>query len=114
MSGISAHVLNLITGLPARDVPVALEIQTSLRAWRMLGEARTNEDGRIEHVLSKGFRVQPGTYRLTFDVATYFRSQNIVSFYPEVTIAFGVRDATTHHHIPLLLGPFGYTTYRGS
>jgi 5-hydroxyisourate hydrolase len=58
--------------------------------------------------------MQPGTYRLTFDAATYFRSLNIVSFYPEVANVFSARDTTQHYHIPLLLGPFGYITYRGS
>ncbi len=58
--------------------------------------------------------MKPGTYRLTFDVGSYFRSQNSVTFYPEVTVTFSVRDATQPHHIPLLIGPFGYTTYRDS
>lgn len=114
MSSISTHVLNRVTGLPARGVAVVLEIQTSPRAWRPLGEGRTKEDGRIENILPKGLRIQAGTYRLTFDAATYFRSQNTLSFYPEVTIVFAVREATERQHIPLLLGPFGYTTYRGS
>jgi 5-hydroxyisourate hydrolase len=114
MGSISTHVLNLVTGLPASGVAVVLEIQTSPRTWRPIGEGRTDEDGRIEQVLPKGARMQPGIFRLTFDIATYFRSQNTMSFYPEVTIAFSVRDATQDQHIPLLLGPFGYTTYRGS
>lgn len=114
MSGITLHVLNLITGLPAHGVPAVLELRTSSRTWHPLGQGSTNEDGRIENILPKGFRVQPGTYRLTFEVTTYFRSHSITSFYPEIVIVFGIRDATAHHHIPLLLGPFGYTTYRGS
>lgn len=114
MSGISTHVLNLMTGLPARNLPVSLELRGALNTWRAVGEGRTNEEGRIEDLLPKGVRIQTGTYRLTFDVAAYFRSQSTVSFYPEIAIAFGVRDAAQHHHIPLLIGPFGYTTYRGS
>ncbi|MBA5867721.1 MAG: hydroxyisourate hydrolase [Nitrospira sp. CR1.3] len=114
MSGISTHVLNLVTGLPARNVFAVLELPGSLRTWRTIGEGRTNDDGRIDDWAPKGFKIQPGTYRLTFDVAAYFRSQSTVSFYPEIAIAFGVRDAAQHHHIPLLIGPFGYTTYRGS
>lgn len=114
MNDISLHVLNLATGLPAVGVLVLLERATSSRAWQSIGQGRTGKDGRLENFLSKNVRLQVGTYRVTFDVATYFRSLNTVSFYPEVVITFVVRDATQHHHIPLLLGPFGYTTYRGS
>ncbi len=114
MSGISTHVLNMSNGLPARGIPVVLAVQTSPGHWRQIGAGRTNDDGRIDTFLAKGVRMQPGTFRLTFDVTVYFRSQKITSLYPEVTVTFTVRDAAEHYHIPLLLGPFGYTTYRGS
>jgi len=114
MGRISTHVLNLVTGLPARNIPVLLEARGALNTWRTVGEGYTNDEGRIDDLLPQGVRIQAGTYRLTFDVAAYFRSQSTVSFYPEIAIAFGIRDATQHHHIPLLIGPFGYTTYRGS
>ena len=114
MNGISTHVLNLATGLPARGVSCLLEFQTAPRAWRLIAEGRTDEDGRIDHLLPKGVRLQAGSYRLTFDVAAYFRAQSIASFFSEVTVTIAVRDAGRHHHLPLLLGPFGYTTYRGS
>ncbi len=114
MSGISTHVLNLVTGLPARGVAVTLEGQTALRMWRHIGEGRTDQDGRLDQFLPAGTRLQAGTYRLTFDVEAYFRSQQTAGFHPEIAITFTVRDPTQHHHIPLLLGPFGYTTYRGS
>lgn len=114
MSGISTHVVSLVTGLPARNVPVVLESQGALRAWRTIGEGRTDEDGRIDDLLPKDFRIQPGLYRLTFDAASYFRSQGAVSFYPEISVSFAIWDATQRYHIPLLIGPFGYTTYRGS
>ncbi|SLM46504.1 5-hydroxyisourate hydrolase [Nitrospira japonica] len=114
MSAISTHVLNLVTGLPARNVSVVLESQGSLRTWRKIGDGRTDADGRIEDLVPPGVRIQTGSYRLTFDVASYFRSQNGASFYPEIAIAFGIQDPAQSHHIPLLIGPFGYTTYRGS
>lgn len=114
MNGITLHVLNIITGLPARGVPVMLELQTSSRAWRPTGQGRTNDDGRLETLLPQNTRLQPGVYRLTFDVATYFRSLRTTGFYPEVSVVFSVRDVTQHYHIPLLLSPFGYTTYRGN
>lgn len=84
MSGISIHVLNLVTGLPARGIPVGLEIRTAPRTWRPIGEGRTNEGGRIEQMFPRGGHIQQGIYRLTFDITTYFRSQNITSFYPEL------------------------------
>jgi 5-hydroxyisourate hydrolase len=114
MSMISTHVLNLATGLPARNLSVVLETQGPLRAWRKIGDGRTDADGRVEDLVPHGVRIPTGLYRLTFDVASYFRQQSTTSFYPEITITFGVQDSAQRHHIPLLIGPFGYTTYRGS
>lgn len=91
-----------------------LELQTSSRAWRPIGQGHTNDDGRLETLLPQNTRLQPGVYRLTFDVATYFRSLRTTGFYPEVSIVFSVHDVTQHYHIPLLLSPFGYSTYRGN
>lgn len=114
MNSITLHVLNITTGLPAAGVPVMSELQTSSRACRPIGQGHTNGDGRLETLLPQNIRLQPGVYRLTFDVATYFRSLRTTEFYPEVSIVFIVRDVTQHYHIPLLLSPFGYTTYRGN
>ncbi len=79
-----------------------------------MGQGHTNDDGRLETLLPQNLRLQPGVYRLTFDVATYFRSSRTTGFYPEVSVVFSVRDVTQHYHIPFLLSPFGYTTYRGN
>jgi 5-hydroxyisourate hydrolase len=98
MTTITTHVLDTALGRPAAGVPVVLE---------GFGGAVTDADGRA--ALGK---VEPGTHRLTFDVAEYFGERD--AFYPEVTVTFVVAPGEDHYHVPLLLGPFGYTTYRGS
>ncbi|MFL6262182.1 MAG: hydroxyisourate hydrolase [Thermoanaerobaculia bacterium] len=113
MSGITTHVLDTARGRPASGVPVLLEIRQN-EAWREIAEARTDEDGRVRHLLPAGFALIPGIYRLTFGTATYFENLEIEGFYPEAAIVFQVRDANQHHHVPLLLSPYGYSTYRGS
>ncbi len=113
MSGITTHVLDTARGLPAAGVPVALEIRAET-GWRELGRAATDDDGRIRQLLPAGSALIPGVYRLTFDLDRYFAELEIEGFYPEASIVFHVRDAAQHHHVPLLLSPFGYSTYRGS
>jgi 5-hydroxyisourate hydrolase len=113
MSGITTHVLDTSRGRPASGVPVVLEIREN-EGWREIGRAVTDEDGRVRQILPAGSALIPGVYRLTFGIETYFRDQEIEGFYPEAAIAFHVRDANQHHHVPLLLSPYGYSTYRGS
>jgi hydroxyisourate hydrolase len=74
----------------------------------------TDADGRLTELLPSDAPLEEATYRLTFDTAAYFSSQHVESFYPEVKIIFSVRDGNEHYHVPLLLNPYGYTTYRGS
>jgi len=112
MSGISTHVLDTSAGRPAPGVPVTLEQQTG-NGWQRVGEGITNQDGRIAELLA-GAALAPGTYRLTFDTAIYFRTKNQGSFYPQVQVMFTVGDERQHYHVPLLLSPYGYSTYRGS
>ncbi len=114
MSTITTHVLDTSKGRPAGGIPVVLEFRTAERNWKVVGRGHTDADGRLKNLLPTGSRLELGTYRLTFDAAAYFRAQNIESFYPEVSLVFAVRDAAQHYHIPLLLSPYGYTTYRGS
>ena len=90
-----------------------LERLTSSRAWLPIWQGRTDEEGQLEILLPKNVRLQPGTYRVA-SISQPASPLNTVSFYPEVAITFILRDVAQHHHIPLLLGPFGYTTYRGS
>lgn len=113
MSGITTHVLDTARGKPAEGVPVTLEIRAE-EGWRLLGNAATDADGRARRLVPEGVALITGTYRLTFDTGAYFRTLGIEGFYPEASIVFDVRDANEHHHVPLLLSPFGYSTYRGS
>lgn len=110
--GITTHVLDTALGRPAAGVPVMLEIQRD-GAWVALGSGVTDADGRVRTLLD-GREFEPGTYRLTFDTFSYFRSAGADAFFPEASIVFTVRDASQHYHVPLLLSPFGYSTYRGS
>jgi 5-hydroxyisourate hydrolase len=114
MSAITTHVLDTSRGRPASGVPVTLEIQSAEHGWWLIGKGETDADGRFKELLSQEHVLAQGLYRLTFDTATYFASQNVESFYPEVCIIFSVRDAAQHYHVPLLLNPYGYSTYRGS
>jgi 5-hydroxyisourate hydrolase len=106
---ISTHILDTTTGEPARDVAVRLDVRDT-GGWRTVAEGRTDDDGRFR------FRVpthewQAGGYRLFFHTEPY---QGGDAFFPEVTVAFHVHDPDRHHHVPLLLSRYGYTTYRGS
>ena len=111
---ISIHVLDQSQGRPAEGIPVTLEIRGLTGLWKQLGQGRTDADGRSSDLYPAGLRMQTGTYRLTFDVAGYFRKRNAAAFFPEVAIVFAVQDVAQSYHIPLLLSPFGYSTYRGS
>ncbi len=91
-----------------------LELQDSSGKWMALGSARTDQDGRCAQLLPDGARLMEGLYRLTFDTASYFAEWNVEGLYPTVEILFRARNGETHFHMPLLLSPNGYTTYRGS
>lgn len=112
MSPITTHVLDTSLGRPAAGVMVVLEAAAGEPNWKELGRGATDKDGRLALALPAGHRLN-GTYRLTFDTGTYFRSRNAPVFYPQVTVVFTVAEAE-HYHIPLLLSPYGYSTYRGS
>jgi 5-hydroxyisourate hydrolase len=106
---ISTHILDTVRGEPARDVYVRLERRDS-GGWSLLAQGRTDGDGRLrEWVPLHGW--QAGGYRLVFFVAPYFGGE---VFFPEITVAFQIHEPDRHHHVPLLLSPYGYTTYRGS
>ena len=113
MSGLSTHVLDLALGRPAAGVPVRLEARRD-GGWTAVADAVTDDDGRVPRLLPAGASLAAGDYRLTFDTAAYFAWRGGESFYPAVTVTFTVRDAAQHHHVPLLLSPFGFSTYRGS
>jgi len=113
MKRISTHILDLMSGRPASDVPVRLEHEESRGNWKVLGAARTDGDGRCGQLLPEG-ELRAGLYRLVFDTASYFSAQKIEGLYPVVQVIFYVRDGESQFHIPLLLNANGYTTYRGS
>jgi len=114
MNRISTHVLDTAFGKPAKDVPVRLEKQESNGEWRVLSLLRTDGDGRCAQLLPENEALSAGTYRLAFDTATYYRAHKSEGLYPRVEITFEAREGESHFHIPLLLSPHGYTTYRGS
>lgn len=114
MTRISTHVLDTAQGCPASDVPVRLQRQESEGVWRILASSCTDHDGRCAQLLAENETLTPGIYRLGFDTATYFAARKFNGLYPLVEITFQVRDGENHLHIPLLLSPNGYTTYRGS
>lgn len=114
MSRISTHVLDLTHGKPAKDVPVRLERRELSGEWVRLATSRTDDDGRCGQLLPQNETLRAGLYRLVFDAASYHRTQEVEGFYPVVEITFQVREGDSTFHIPLLLSPYGYTTYRGS
>lgn len=112
MSAITTHVLDTARGLPAGGVSVRLE-RWQEGGWTPLGQGVTDADGRCRTLMPEAGTLELGRYRLTFETAAYFESCGVAAFFPEVSIAFEVADRR-HHHVPLLLSPFGYSTYRGS
>jgi 5-hydroxyisourate hydrolase len=114
MNRISTHVLDTAQGKPAKDVPVRLDWQNPAGEWHVVASSRTDADGRCPQLLPENETLRAGTYRLAFDTASYYLAHKIQGLYPVVEITFQVRDGESHFHIPLLLSPHGYTTYRGS
>ena len=114
MTRISTHVLDTARGRPAKDVPVRLERKEASGNWSVLGSGRTDQDGRCGQLLLDDAALPAGHYRLAFDTASYFAAEKIDGLYPLVEVTFQVRDGESRFHIPLLLSPNGYTTYRGS
>ncbi len=127
-SRITTHVLDAATGVPAEGVPVELSGRVGAGAaggppgglpggdtrgeWHVIAEGTTDADGRIMRL--GGDDLPPGEYRIRFDTGAYFRARNAETFYPEAVVTFIVTDDGRHVHVPLLLSPFAYSTYRGS
>jgi 5-hydroxyisourate hydrolase len=114
MSRISTHVLDTVKGKPAAGIPVRLERHDSSGKWFALGSGQTDRDGRCAQLLPDGATLTEGLYRLSFDTASYFAKSNVDGLYPSVEILIRIKSGESHFHIPLLLSPNGYTTYRGS
>lgn len=109
---ITTHVLDTARGRPAEGVPIVLEREVD-GAYVELGRGATDADGRLRTLMGDR-ALEAGVYRLVFETAVYFEARGVEAFYPQVTIVFQVRDPSQHHHVPLLLNPYGFTTYRGS
>ncbi len=111
--GISTHILDTSRGRPAAGVAVTLEHRDG-DAWSVVGRGTTDADGRLRTLVPDGAPLATGAWRLRFEVAPYFTEQDTRTFFPTVEITFHVASAGEHYHVPLLLSPFGYSTYRGS
>jgi 5-hydroxyisourate hydrolase len=113
---LTTHVLDTVHGHPAAGMLVALYVMQG--EWALLKQARTNADGRLDSPLLSGHDLVPGRYRLVFDVEAYFRQSGVdlpaPAFLGQVPLDFGIADANAHYHVPLLVSPWAYSTYRGS
>nr|WP_298377856.1 hydroxyisourate hydrolase [uncultured Halomonas sp.] len=111
---LSVHVLNIQDGKPSGGVEVILEKQTD-GGWETLNQATTDEEsGRVSALFPENQEFESGVYRVTFETGDYFDAQGTDTFFPEIPVPFKVEDTDQHYHIPLLLSPYGYSTYRGS
>jgi 5-hydroxyisourate hydrolase len=111
-SPITTHVLDTSLGKPATGVACVLE-RFAADNWQSIGNGTTNSDGRITNLIPAG-SLTAGRYRLTFAVEEYFEQRKVATFYPSVVIEFMIVEPQQHYHVPLLISPFGYSTYRGS
>jgi 5-hydroxyisourate hydrolase len=114
MTPITTHVLDTSTGKPACGLAVTLEHETQEAGWQALANGVTDNDGRINNLITSHTEFSAGRYRLTFETGDYFYMRQNECFFPQVTITFVVKDAGQHFHVPLLLSPFSYSTYRGT
>ena len=113
MSQITTHVLDTSKGKPAEGIHVVLEKTNDQHSWYEIARGITNQDGRILNLLPESIVLEPGTYKLIFYTGEYYKAHHARTFYPFVNIVFETQD-TAHYHVPLLLNPYGYSTYRGS
>ena len=114
MSGLSTHVLDTSRGVAAAGVGVTLEREEAGGRWAGLAKVSTDAEGRIKSLLPAGAVLGAGNYRLRFETGAYWAKQGVATFHPVVEVVFNVTDAAKHHHVPLLVSPFGYSTYRGT
>jgi len=113
-SPITTHVLDVSVGKAAANVAVTLERQTGPTQWSLVRSGATNADGRVEDLMERGTRAEAGVYRLSFDIKAYYDARGLRTFYPSASIVFEITQPSEHHHVPLLLSPFGFSTYRGT
>ncbi|KAL3880775.1 hypothetical protein ACJMK2_032989 [Sinanodonta woodiana] len=109
---LTTHILDTARGVPAANVPMILYIREVDGSWRQLEAGYTNHDGRGGFL--RDLNWQEAVYKLYFDTDKYFKNSGVTGFYPYVEVVFQIRDPSQHYHVPLLLSPYGYSTYRGS
>lgn len=109
---LSIHVLNLESGTPSANLKVILEAQQGDK-WVKLNEGSTNEQGRINELYPKDSSLKKGVYKVTFETGNWYKTKNQRTFYPEVPVIFVIDGQLEQYHIPLLISPYGYSTYRG-
>ena len=114
MSAITTHILDTARGGAAAGVRVLLEQRGDNGEWQSINRGTTDGDGRLRTLYPDHQPLAPGVYRLTFDTGRYFETQGVTAFYPEVTVVFETMPGEKHYHVPLLLSPFGFSTYRGT
>ena len=110
---LSVHVLNLENGLPSPGVNVTLEKHVG-KEWQSMSQGVTNEQGRIGELFPAKQTLEAGEYRVVFKTGEYFKKVGRDTFFPEIPVIFEVKNVDQHYHIPLLLSPYGFSTYRGS
>jgi len=114
MTQITSHILDTSLGRPAANVAITLSQQINNHDWELLGSAATNADGRVSDFLGTDNSLPAGIYKLTFQLSDYYAKLKCESFYPYAEVVFEIAGDGQHYHVPLLLNPFGYSTYRGS
>ena len=112
MSQVTTHVLDTASGKPGKEISIRL-MQQSSHEWNTIAQGITNGDGRIADLLPVGKILEAGVYKMVFETGNYYGANNIKTFYPTVEVIFSVAN-DSHYHVPLLISPFGYSTYRGS
>lgn len=110
--GISTHILDLSSGIGGKDVPALLQMQNENGAWVQVATAVTDENGRIKS-FGESFKTRVGKYKLVFDMTRYSGSKPD-PFFPEISVVFNVSDKALHYHVPVVVSPYGYSTYRGN
>lgn len=118
MAGLTTHILDLTHGIPAAGVKIVLSAKSEGGALEKIAETTTNEDGRTPSPLIAPGDAKPGAYQLEFHIGDYFRRKGFAldepAFLDVVPVAFAISDPSAHYHVPLLVSPYGYSTYRGS
>ena len=112
--GITTHILDTARGRPAAGIPVVLEQRGRSGEWTAIGRGETDHDGRLHSLYPASTPLAPAVYRITFQTRRYFEALGVAAFYPEVVVVFETTAGESHYHVPLLIGPFGFTTYRGT